>query len=192
MARNRTAEFRFPATGRQNDAGRSPAYRAVNTEMARALESAQSCPRPSQAACCKQHVLHGHCVAASPAVLGLPACDRVRTPIRKTPSATEPMATPTPGDDADREGADDEPTAFWPPKPPATPPTDESPDERPDFSAFGKYQVLRRVGGGTFGDVYLCHDPKLGRVVAVKALDLRRRANPTDPEDCLKEARVLA
>ncbi|MEU3509408.1 protein kinase [Streptomyces longwoodensis] len=45
-------------------------------------------------------------------------------------------------------------------------------------SAFGRYDVLERVGRGGFGDVYLCQDPD-GVMVAVKTLHARYANVPT-------------
>ncbi len=42
-------------------------------------------------------------------------------------------------------------------------------------SFFGRYRVLREVGRGAIGVVYLARDDKIGRNVAIKALDIDHR-----------------
>lgn len=53
---------------------------------------------------------------------------------------------------------------------------------------IGKYEVLRVLGAGAFGRVYLCFDPKIRRYVAVKMPLLP----PESSDAFLREARVLA
>lgn len=48
--------------------------------------------------------------------------------------------------------------------PTASPP--HSPTGHPQSA--GRYRIIRRLGGGSFGDVYLAEDPDLKRTVAVK------------------------
>ncbi len=42
------------------------------------------------------------------------------------------------------------------------------PDEIPEW--IGQYQVVKKIGSGSMGNVYQCHDQTLGRQVAVKVL----------------------
>lgn len=54
---------------------------------------------------------------------------------------------------------------------------------------WGPLEVSRRIGSGTFGDVYLAWDPRLHREVALK---LRRAGAPERSKRWLEEARRLA
>lgn len=62
---------------------------------------------------------------------------------------------------------------------------------------LGNYQILRRIGGGGMGDVYLAAQPELGRQVAIKVL--RGQTNPTANQEeqrlamqrFLREARAI-
>jgi predicted Ser/Thr protein kinase len=55
----------------------------------------------------------------------------------------------------------------------------------PHPGSFGRYRVLREVGRGAMGVVFLARDDKIGRNVAIKALDIDRRL----PEDEKEEIR---
>src|SRR5690348_1251712 len=55
----------------------------------------------------------------------------------------------------------------------------------------GRYEVIRAIGSGGMGTVWLCRDAVLGREVAVK----RVGAHPGDPvavERAMREARIAA
>jgi eukaryotic-like serine/threonine-protein kinase len=61
-----------------------------------------------------------------------------------------------------------------------------------DLPAIGRYRVIRRLGQGGFGRVYLAHDDDLDRPVAIKVPNLERIARPEDVEAYLAEARTVA
>ena len=65
-----------------------------------------------------------------------------------------------------------------------------SPDGDP--SKIGRYRIIRRLGQGGFGRVYLAHDDDLDRPVAIKVPNPERITRPEDVEAFLVEARILA
>ena len=67
--------------------------------------------------------------------------------------------------------------------------------QEPDSSdppAIGRYRVIRRLGQGGFGRVYLARDDDLDRSVAIKVPNPERIAGTLDVETYLAEARALA
>ena len=67
-------------------------------------------------------------------------------------------------------------------------------DGRPqgDPAMIGRYLIVRRLGQGGFGSVYLARDDDLDRHVAIKVPSTERVAGPDDVEQYLREARALA
>src|SRR5215470_557854 len=74
-------------------------------------------------------------------------------------------------------------------QPPGEGPAESSPG---DPSRIGRYRIIRRLGQGGFGRVYLAHDDDLDRAVAIKVPNPERIADPGDLEAYLTEARILA
>jgi WD40 repeat protein len=57
---------------------------------------------------------------------------------------------------------------------------------------FGKFEVLERVGQGTFGTVHKARDPELDRTVAIKVPRAGNLMGPQDRDRFLREARSVA
>ena len=65
----------------------------------------------------------------------------------------------------------------------------ESPSDDPPL--IDRYRVIRTLGQGGFGRVYLAHDDAIDRLVAIKVPNPERTARPEDVELFLAEARIL-
>ncbi len=61
-----------------------------------------------------------------------------------------------------------------------------------DPSAFGRYRLIRLVGKGAFGRVYLARDSVLDRLVAIKVPVTKRAAEFIDVKTYRDEARILS
>ncbi len=61
-----------------------------------------------------------------------------------------------------------------------------------DPSTIGRYRIIRRLGQGGYGRVYLAYDDDLDRPLAIKVPNPERIIHPDDVEAFLVEARVLA
>jgi serine/threonine protein kinase len=59
-------------------------------------------------------------------------------------------------------------------------------------SKIGRYRIIKKLGQGGFGRVYLAHDDDLRRPVAIKLPNPERVSRPKDIDAYLSEARVLA
>jgi serine/threonine protein kinase/formylglycine-generating enzyme required for sulfatase activity/tetratricopeptide (TPR) repeat protein len=99
--------------------------------------------------------------------------------------ATGPIPQSDPSARED-EAADGTATAAW--EGSGSP----APAPRGDPSTIGRYRIVKRLGRGGFGRVYLARDDALDRPVAVKVPNPERVAGPEDIEEYLAEARTLA
>jgi serine/threonine protein kinase len=57
---------------------------------------------------------------------------------------------------------------------------------------FGRYRIIKRLGQGGMGSVYLAEDSQLGRRVAIKVPDLGSKDSTEVRERFLREARTAA
>jgi len=71
-------------------------------------------------------------------------------------------------------------------------PSEPAPFPFGDPTQIGRFKVIRRLGTGSFGRVYLAHDDELDRAVAIKVPNPERVSSALDLEVYLKEAKVLA
>jgi anti-anti-sigma factor len=99
--------------------------------------------------------------------------------------------------DADNSPSGDSAGATTPYQP-ATSSSAVGPNPRPPPVSLpapdhiGRYQVIRRLGGGTFGDVYLAHDGVMDRQVAIKVPSAWLVATARAQAEFLREARSVA
>jgi serine/threonine-protein kinase len=119
----------------------------------------------------KATAVYKHVVSANPTYRDLP--DRLER-LRNRPHITQPVMTGTalPADP--------------PPPPPVRKPEPVAQPASSSKRTLGRYEIERELGKGAMGVVYLGRDPKINRVVAIKAIPL---AEEFDDED-LAEARA--
>ena len=87
------------------------------------------------------------------------------------------------------EGLNEEPDK---PLTPTPIPNEPAPLPSGDLKQIGRYRVIRLLGRGCFGRVYLSHDDELDRPVAIKSPNPERILSPKDLESYLQEAKILA
>src|SRR5262249_54461295 len=76
-----------------------------------------------------------------------------------------------------------------PPNSSVVEPAPVAPSESPPVPEhMGRYKVVRRLGGGTYGDVYLADDAVMKRQVAIKVPSARLLATERAKEEFLREA----
>jgi hypothetical protein len=76
------------------------------------------------------------------------------------------------------------------PTPP--PPSRNALDAASAPERFGRYRIVRELGRGAMGAVYLAHDPQLDRLVALKAPQFTAADGPEVRQRFLSEARAAA
>src|SRR5262249_52032961 len=85
------------------------------------------------------------------------------------------------------------PSPAPPPAPPTPPPTLATPPAPGSLpERFGRYHILRRLGQGGMGSVYLAHDTELDRQVALKVPQLSSTGDTEVVQRFLREARAVA
>src|SRR5262244_1362763 len=59
-------------------------------------------------------------------------------------------------------------------------------------SSVGRYEIRSKLGAGGMGEVYLAHDARLDRQIALKILPAQFTANPAQVERFEREARAAS
>ncbi len=67
-----------------------------------------------------------------------------------------------------------------------------NPSQLPEKAALGRYRIIKTLGQGGMGTVYLAHDPKLDRNVALKVPKLSGDEDPSALSRFFREARAVA
>jgi eukaryotic-like serine/threonine-protein kinase len=136
---------------------------------------------------------------------GCPACEQAA---RRLDGLTDPLLDslrqalrPTPGGQAATQLEAGGPPVGGPgphgATPALTPRPQPAPSAPPGYPGqppglFGRFQIVRELGRGGFGVVFLAQDPALGREVALKVPRPEAVADPSLRERFLREARAAA
>jgi formylglycine-generating enzyme required for sulfatase activity/serine/threonine protein kinase len=147
-------------------------------------------PQLGTAATIPAELIHAECVARRQAGLGVDLAEVSRR-------------FPAQADAVERLWVESERNAAWPPLRPMvrdtsrTDRTTAGPTRQPIPSdalpvEFGRYRILRRLGGGGMGTVYLAHDSQLDREIALKVPHFSANDGPQIIERFYREARLAA
>jgi serine/threonine protein kinase len=128
-------------------------------------------------------------VASKPVGVAAPSSrgKGIDKPLPGAPTVTAPAATGSSSEDG-----------TLPPSP-ASPPVDSTlydflaPPQKPDeIGRLGPYRVLKVLGHGGMGVVYLAEDPQLNRPIALKVMLPAMASSPASQQRFLREARAAA
>src|SRR5215472_10425990 len=106
----------------------------------------------------------------------------------KNLSATEDLQPPVEGSSGSSDETKD-PSGTEGAQPPGV---GSSGSPNADPSRIGRYRIIRRLGQGGFGRVYLARDDDLDRPVAIKVPNPERISGSDDVEQYVREARAVA
>lgn len=116
----------------------------------------------------------------------------------RTQSQVAPLATPPRDTAADEQrplsvrGSVDVPSTSSSPETPQEPPASQTRTDGDLPESFGRYRVVRKLGTGGMGTVYLAEDTELGRPVALKVPHVNARTDADVLQRFEREAKIAA